>query len=114
MYTCAHCENDVEATLKQEPLCQDHAEQRLEQLKSDLKEIEEEFEKAKEKYNKIRDELDVNSYGQAEHQLNVENREDITEHDVNKINEIEVQFSGSREKYKHLKRSVNTLESQLS
>jgi hypothetical protein len=71
MYTCAHCDDDASASLKQEPLCEEHARERLDTLKSDLAEAEDEYNQTKEEYDSIREELNVKSYGEAEHQLNV-------------------------------------------
>lgn len=113
MYTCAHCDNDASASIKQEPLCEEHARERLDTLKSDLAEAEDEYNQTKEEYDSIREEFNVKSYGEAEHQLNVENRDDITEDDVSTINELEVNFGAARERYNHLKRSVEKLGSQL-
>lgn len=110
MHTCNQCDKDATASVKQEPLCDEHAEERLEELQEKRDRLEEEFEEAKERYNELLDKYDVDSYGQIEHQLNVEGREDIDESDVQAVNEVEDEFAIKREELRGVEVTIENLK----
>lgn len=111
--TCSQCDSDAVATLNQEPLCEKHAHERLQKLKSKQQRLQTEFEEAKQTYENLKEKYNVTSYGHIEQQLNVDNREDIDESDVQAVNEAEMELSHKREKLQGVEQSISSLKSDL-
>ena len=111
--TCSMCDSEASADLLQEPLCKSHAEERLAELENKKEVKSKELEAAKAEYNRVCDKYDVNSYGEIEHHLNVENREDIDESDVQIVNDAELELSGKQHEFDELKHKVRNLRKSM-
>lgn len=111
--TCSQCDSEAVAALLQEPLCQKHAEERLSGLEAEMANLKENVEELKEKYNQLCEKYDVQSYGEIEHQLNVEGRDDITEADVQKVNEAEAAYTGERHELQGLEKKIENLKRSM-
>lgn len=111
--TCSQCTEESVLSHLQEPLCKEHAKQRLEELKEKRDKRKLEFEKTKQHYEDLKNKYNVRSYGHIEHQLNVEGRDDIDEDDVQAVNEAEVEFGAKREKFEGVQKQIERLEQKL-
>lgn len=111
--TCSQCDAEATAALLQEPLCQDHAEERLAELEAEASTLEETVQDLKEKYDSLCNKYDVQSYGEIEHQLNVEGREDIDDSDVQAVNEAESEYAAKREELRGVEHKIDNLKRDL-
>jgi chromosome segregation ATPase len=111
--TCSTCDNEATASLQQEPLCQTHAQERLDELKEKQEVAEKEVEALKAEYERVCNKYDVNSYGEIDHQLNVENREDIDEGDVQIVNDAEAELASKQHELDYIAKQVNNLKKSM-
>lgn len=112
--TCIRCNStEIVAGINQKRFCEEHALKYLDELEKEKDHLEEEYNEAKQKYNQLREKFDVDSYGELEHQFNVEGREDITEEDVRNINNAESEFAAARNRFEGVKKKYETLVEQL-
>lgn len=111
--TCSQCETKSSVTLKQSPLCTEHARERLQELKEKKDKLSNEVETLKETYDNLCDKYDVSGYAQIEHQFNIEDREDITEEDVEAVNKAEREYVGKREQLQGVEKLISHLKKQL-
>lgn len=111
--SCSQCDTEATTVLKQEPLCREHAEERLESLEEEVDELSDEVQELEDEYNRLCEKFDVDSYGEIDHQLNVEGRGDIDEDDVRAVNNAESEFAGKREELRGLKYMRDKLKRDL-
>lgn len=111
--SCSQCDTEATTALKQEPLCREHAEERLENLEDEVDELSDEVQELEGEYNRLCEKFDVDSYGEIDHQLNVEER-DIDEDDVQAVNDVESAFAGKREELRGLKYTRDRLKRDLN
>lgn len=100
-------------TVNQEPLCEEHARERLDDLEAKQDLLESDVAEIEAKYNQLQEKYDVSGYGELEHQLNVEGREDITEDDVQKMNEVESSVGTRRQELRGVEERIRQLEQGL-
>jgi sugar-specific transcriptional regulator TrmB len=99
--------------LLQEPLCRYHAEVRLSELREKANELESEVKQLKDEYERLCEKYDVQGYGEIEHQLNVEGREDIDESDVQTVNAVESEYAAKRDELNGVEHNITNLERSM-
>lgn len=111
--SCSECDSSVVATMKQEPFCETHAREKLDELKSKREVVEAELEAAEKEYERVKDKYSVESYGEIEQQVTVGSRDDIDESDVGVVSDAEDEVVTKRRELKLLTEKIESLESDL-
>lgn len=114
MRTCYNCDKDPIVTVNQQAFCEEHAQEELERLKEKEERLRNEFENAKEELENAKEKYNVKNYGELEHQLSVEGRDDITEEDVKEFSEIEDTYIMKREKLSAVEIKKERIENNLA
>lgn len=111
--TCSECDSETVATMKQQPFCEKHGQEKLEELQSKKEVAEAEFEAVKKEYERLKEKYDVESYGEIEYLLNVEESSDITESAVDAVNDAEKKFSAKRQELQGINEKIKSLQQDL-
>lgn len=112
--TCSECDSEVEVRVKQRPLCETHATEHLGNLREDKTELQAEVDRLQSEHNDICDKYNVGGYGELEHQFSVEEREDVDESDVDRLNEVDAALAAAKNDLTGIKQTIDKLDAKLA